>query len=177
MANLTLSLLLAIALAIMLAVATFQQTQPKQMIMATFAAQQQPIIDLNQPLYMEHFKIIGQKEVVTVNGTKVTEEIFSGNGTVKGISVTSSGKSLIIPRPEDVIYVKGKADLIAVAADDRQTGKATYTYEAIGNYGVALFDANATGNLSFLSNTIGVYKVDINENGTNTFTMWKWGIN
>lgn len=82
MANLTLSLLLAIALAIMLAVATFQQAQPKQMIMATFATQQQPIIDLNQPLYMENFKIIGQKEV-TINGTKVTEEIFFGNGTVK----------------------------------------------------------------------------------------------
>lgn len=176
MANLTLSLLLAIALAIMLAVATFQQAQPKQMIMATFATQQQPIIDLNQPLYMENFKIIGQKEV-TINGTKVTEEIFFGNGTVKGISITSSGKSLIIPRSEGVIYVKGRADLIAIAADGRQTGKATYTYEAIGNYGVALFDANATGNLSFLSNTIGVYKVDMNKNGINTFTMWKWGNN
>lgn len=53
--------------------------------------------------------------------------------------MTSSGKSLIIPRSEGVIYVKGRTDLIAIAADGRQTGKATYTYEATGNYGVALF--------------------------------------
>lgn len=176
MANSTLSLLLTVALAITLASATFQQPQQQHMIISAYAAQQQPVIDLNQPLYMEQYKIIGQKEIITVNGTKVTEEMFSGNGTVKGISVNSTGKSLIIPRAEGVNYVKGTAEFIAVE-DDRQAGKATYTYEAIGNYGVALFDANATGNLSFLSNTIGVYKIDINENGTNTFTMWKWGIN
>lgn len=131
------------------------------------------IISLSQPLYIEYFKIIGQKEVI-VNKTKVTEEIFSGNGTTNGISVTSTGRSLIIPRAVDLVYVKGSAELIA-AVDDRQTGKATYTYEAIGNYGIALFDANATGNLSFLSNTVGIYKVDMNKNGINIFTMWKWG--
>jgi hypothetical protein len=55
------------------------------------------------------------------------------------------------------------------------SGKATYTFEAIGNYGVALFKPNATGSLSFLSNTVAAYKVDTNSNGTKTFTMWKWG--
>jgi hypothetical protein len=85
--------------------------------------------------------------------------MFSGNGTTKGISVTSAGKGLIIPRTGDVIYVKGRADFIA-AANDTQSGKATYTFEAIGNYGVAIFDANATGNLSFLSNVEGIYKID-----------------
>lgn len=72
---------------------------------------------------MEHFKIIGQKEV-TVNGTKVTEETFSGNGTAKSISVTSAGKSLIIPRPAYVIYIKSRANFIA-AADDRQSFERT----------------------------------------------------
>ena len=38
--------------------------------------------------------------------------MFSGNGTTKGISVTSAGKGLIIPRLGDVIYVKGRADFI-----------------------------------------------------------------
>jgi hypothetical protein len=85
--------------------------------------------------------------------------MFSGNGTTKGISVTSAGKGLIIPRTGDVIYVKGRADFIA-AANDTQSGKATYTFEAIGNYGVAIFDANATGNLSFQSNVEGIYKID-----------------
>lgn len=79
MANLTLT----IALAITLVVVSFPQAQQQQMITATYA-QQQPVIDLNQPLYMEQYKIIGQKEV-TDNGTIVTEVMFSGNGTVKGI--------------------------------------------------------------------------------------------
>jgi hypothetical protein len=48
--------------------------------------------------------------------------MFSGNGTTKGISVTSAGKGLIIPRPGDVIYVKGRADFIA-AANDTQVEK------------------------------------------------------
>ena len=113
------------------------------------------IIDLNQPLYSEHFKLTSQKED-TINGTKVTEGVFSGNGTAKGISIISTGKGLIFPRPGGVVYIKGKADFIAIPSpsSDKQTGKATYTFQTIGNYGVALFNANATGSLSFLSNVI-----------------------
>jgi hypothetical protein len=135
------------------------------------------IIDLNQPLYREHFKLISQKEL-TINGTKVTQGVFSGNGTAKSISTRSMGKGLIFPRPGGVVYVRGKADFISTpssSSNDKQTGKATYTFQAVGNYGIALFNANATGSLSFLSNTVAVYKVDMNKNGTNTFTMWKWG--
>lgn len=134
------------------------------------------IIDLNQPLYREHFKLISQKEV-TINGTKVTQAMFSGKGTAKGISITSMGKGLIFPKTGGVVYVKGKADFIATRSpsNEKQTGKANYTFQAIGNYGIAFFNANATGSLSFLSNTVAVYKVDMNKNGTNTFTMWKWG--
>jgi hypothetical protein len=60
---------------------------------------------------MEHFKIIRHKEV-SFNGTKVTEAMFSGNGTAKGISVTSTGNGLIIPRSAGVIYVKGRLLLL-----------------------------------------------------------------
>ena len=44
---------------------------------------------------------------------------------------------------------------------------------AVTYYGIALFNANATGSLSFLNNSVAVYKVDMYSNGTNTFTMWK----
>jgi hypothetical protein len=128
------------------------------------------IIDLNQPLYSEHYKLISQKEV-TINGTKVTEGTFSSNGSARGISITSAGHGSIFPRPGGVVYIKGKSDFTATPS----SGKATYTFEAIGNYGVALFKPNATGSLSFLSNTVAVYQVDMNTNGTKTFTMWKWG--
>jgi hypothetical protein len=91
--------------------------------------------------------------------------------TARGINVTSTGHASIFPRPGGVLYIKGKDDFTATPS----SGKATYTFEAIGNYGVALFKPNATGSLSFLSNTVAVYKVDKNSNGANTFTMWKWG--
>ena len=129
------------------------------------------IINLNQPLYSEHYKLISHKDIV-INGTKAIDAIFSGNGTTNGIHVTSNGYGFIVPRSGGVVYVKGKADFVTVPPS---SGEATYAFQAIGNYGIALFNANATGSLSFLSNTIAVYKVDRNTNGTNTFTMWKWG--
>jgi hypothetical protein len=128
------------------------------------------VIDLSQPLYSEHYKLTSHKDVV-INGTKVTEATFSGNGTTNGIHITSNGHGLIFPRSGGVAYIKGKDDFVTAPP----SGKATYTFQAIGNYGIALFNANATGSLSFLSNTVAVYKVDKNTNGTNTFTMWKWG--
>jgi hypothetical protein len=121
-------------------------------------------------LYSEHFKLTSQKAVV-INGTKATEATFSGNGTTNGMHITSNGHGFIVPRLGGVVYIRGKADFVTVPPP----GKATYTFQAIGNYGIAIFNPNATGSLSYLSNTIAVYKVDMNNNGTNIFTMWKCG--
>ena len=60
---------------------------------------------------------------------------------------------------------------------------ATYVFCAIGNYnpddsfdsnGIAIFDNAATGELSFLSNSVGIYKDQVDKNGTGTFLMWHW---
>lgn len=108
-------------------------------------------------MYSEHFKLSSHKDVV-INGTKATEATFSGNGTANGIHISSNGHGFIVPRLGGVVYITGKADFVTAPL----SGKATYAFQAIGNYGIALFNANATGNLSYLS-------------GTNTFTMWKCG--
>jgi hypothetical protein len=92
-----------------------------------------------------------------INGTKATEATFSGNGITNGIHITSNGHGFIIPRAGGVVYITGKADFVTAPS----SGKATYTFQAIRNYGFALFNYNATGNLSFLSNTVAVYKVDM----------------
>lgn len=126
-------------------------------------------ISLGPPLLNEHYKIISKK-VATINGTEVREVVFSGNGNVKGINITSIGKAFIIPRPGKVTFIGGKAALMA-----NDSGGASYKFQAIGNYGVAFFDANATGSLSFLNNTIGIYKVQMNKGGDSVFSMWKWG--
>ena len=85
--------------------------------------------------------------------------------------VSSRSVQRWVGKLQGIVYIKGKTDFITAPS----SGKATYTFQAIGNYGIALFNSNATGNLSFLSDTVAVYKVDMNSNGTNTFTMWKWG--
>jgi len=92
------------------------------------------IINLNQPLYSEHFKLTSHKDVV-INGTKATQATFSGNGTTNGIDVTSNGHGFIVPRPGGVVYIMGKADFVTAPLS---SGKATYSFQAIGNYGIAL---------------------------------------
>jgi hypothetical protein len=39
---------------------------------------------------------------------------------------------------------------------------------------VLLSYSNSTGSLGFLNNMVGIYKVDMNEDGDNVFTMWNW---
>ena len=40
--------------------------------------------------------------------------------------------------------------------------------------GTAVFDDGATGELSPLSNTIGIYKDRADSNGNGNFVMWHW---
>jgi hypothetical protein len=124
-------------------------------------------LNLGSPVFIEHYNIISSKKTM-VNGTEATEVVILGNGTISGINITSTGKALIIPRPNGVPYIEGAADFRT------NGGKATYVFRAIGDYGAAFFNANATGNLSFLNNMVGIYKVDRIEGGDDIFTMWNW---
>jgi hypothetical protein len=131
-------------------------------------------LNLGYPIFIEHYNIISSKKTM-VNGTEATEVLIVGNGTISGINITSAGKALVIPRPNGVPYIEGAADFRTT--DNRNSGKATYVFQAIGNYGAAFFNANATGDLSFLNNMVGIYKVDRIEGGDDIFTMWNWTSN
>ena len=124
-------------------------------------------LNLGSPLFIEHYNIISSEKTM-VNGTEATEVVILGNGSIKGINITSTGKALVIPRSDGVSYIEG------AAVFETNGGKATYTFQAIGNDGVAFFNSNATGNLSFLNNMVGIYKVDRIEGGDDIFTMWNW---
>jgi hypothetical protein len=130
-------------------------------------------INLGSPVFIEHYNIISTKKTM-VNGTEATEVVISGNGSIKGINITSTGKALIIPRSNGVPYIEGAADFRTT--DNGNSGKATYVFQAIGDYGAAFFNANATGDLSFLNNMVGIYKVDRNEGCDDVFTLWNWSI-
>ncbi|HZA68218.1 MAG TPA: hypothetical protein VE548_00855 [Nitrososphaeraceae archaeon] len=124
-------------------------------------------LNLGSPVFIEYYNIISSKKTM-VNGTEATEVVILGNGTIKGINITSTGKALIMPRSNGAPYIEGAADF------KTNSGKATYAFQAIGNYGAAFFDSNATGNLSFLNNMVGIYKIDRIEGGDDVFTMWNW---
>ena len=130
-------------------------------------------LNLGSPVFIEHYNIISSKKTM-VNGTEATEVSILGNGTISGINITSTGKALVIPRSNGVPYIEGAADF--KTTDNGNSGKATYVFQAIGDYGAAFFNANATGNLSFLNNKVGIYKVDRIEGGDDIFTMWNWSI-
>ena len=81
-------------------------------------------------------------------------------------------------RDNDTAFLQGNAQLIAENGDS-----AGYNYYAFTNYnsdgtsqgsGAAIFNDGATGELSFLSNTIGIYKNFIDSSGNGTFQMWQW---
>jgi hypothetical protein len=138
------------------------------------------------PLYIELDKTTSQKAVV-VNGTTAMHAIevtFSGNGTARGVNYTDSGKALIILRENGVINAKGYVTMMTSSGN-----KASATFQEIGHpvvdankiiiiiimaSGASFFDANATGKLAFLDNSVTIYKDMIYKDGTDKVIAWEW---
>ena len=128
------------------------------------------------PLYIELDKTTNRKAVV-VNGTttaiNATEVSFSGTGNARGVNYTDSGKGLIIPRENGVVFVKGHVTMITSSNDT-----ASASYQEIGHpmvdvnntiinsSGAPFFDSKARGKLAFLGNSVAIYKDIICNNGT-----------
>jgi len=132
---------------------------------------------LQGPLYTEYDKPTIQKAVV-VNGTHASSLSFSGHGTANGVNFTDSGKALIISRGSSIIVGKGQAAMMTSSGD-----KTSLTFEEIGHLdangtitasGASFFDANATGKLAFLGNTVAIYKDQIYKDGTDKLIAWEW---
>jgi hypothetical protein len=130
---------------------------------------------LGKPLYMEHYKVTRTQNTL-VDGKNATLAFFSGNGTLNGIAIKSSGKALVIPRSNGKTYDYGTVNYTSA---DNSNERATEIFQAIGSgksasIGSVIFDENATGKLKILSNLVGIYKTQGNANGTGTFVMWEW---
>jgi hypothetical protein len=147
-------------------------------------------ITLGNPLYIEHDKITSQVPVSLNGGGHGTGIIFSGNGTVKGIGFTANGRALDFPISKTIVYSSG---ILAIKANDvggNAKGNATLSFRQVIHLspggvmdqrgtsqgsGAAFFNANATGNLSFLSNTVMMFTTTgSNNNGTDTVKAWEW---
>jgi hypothetical protein len=128
-------------------------------------------LNLGKPIYTEIF-------TAPKSHDKLTSSVysFSGNGTINGMEISSSGNGLIVPRENGTSAV---TDGRALFTSKNDGGNASYSFEAIisieenvtRHLGAAFFDANTTGNLEFLKNVVGVYKAVLGEKGT--FAMWQ----
>ena len=139
-------------------------------------------ITLGNPFYIGYDKITSQVPVPLRNGGTATGVIFSGNGTVKGIGFTDTGRALIIPISKTIVDIEGG---LVIKANDggKDNGNATLSFREISHMtsagtmqgsGAAIFNANATGKLSFLSNTVAMFTNNGNKDGTNIIKAWEW---
>ena len=90
---------------------------------------------------------------------------------------------MIIPISKTIVHVEG---VLAIKANDgggKGNGNSTLTFGEVSNMtpagtmqgsGAAIFNANATGNLSFLSNTVAMFTDNGNKDGTNIIKAWEW---
>ena len=102
---------------------------------------------------------------------------FTGEGLINGtLNITAAGNGTETFRNNDTFYIQGKSKYVT---DDKDI--ATYEFYAIGNYNpdgsfdsneIAIFDEGVAGELSFPSNSAGIYKDQVDKNGIGTFLMW-----
>jgi hypothetical protein len=134
-------------------------------------------IDLGNPFFVEHYQTVVEKPETTTN-MSITES-FTGNGVLNGTrAIHIEGNATETMRNNDTSYIQGTTKYMT-----RSGGLALYNFEAIGKYnpdgtfesrGAAVFNDGATGELSPLSNTVGIYKDRADSNGNGTFLMWHW---
>jgi hypothetical protein len=143
----------------------------------TNSSDSEATIDLGDPFFVEHYQTVVEKPETPTN-MSITES-FVGNGVLNGtLAISIEGNATETFRNNETSYIQGTARYVTDSGD-----VALYNFEAIGLYnpdgtfesrGAAVFNDGATGELSPLSNTVGIYKDRADSNGNGTFLMWHW---
>ena len=144
-------------------------------------------LTLGKPIYVERFVVpissgvdIANNSIINNNNNDTADSnnsiySFKGNGTLKDLKISATGSGIMLPRDDDTSSITGRAIFTS------QNGSASYSFEDIANtednitqrLGSAFFDANATGSLEFLKNSVGVYESYVdNRDGQGIFAMW-----
>ena len=132
-------------------------------------------VQLGAPFYVQHYKgnLVRPEPWKSVSGNFTGQGILNGN-----LNVSAEVNFERTFRDNDTAFLQGNAQFTAENGDT-----AGYNYYAFTNYnsdgtsqgsGTAIFDDGATGELSFLSNTIGIYKNFVDSSGNGTIQMWQW---
>jgi hypothetical protein len=133
-------------------------------------------MNLGKPFLVEYYQDSVGKPEITDNNNSAS---FTGEGIINGtVNITAEGNDTETFRNNYTSYIQGTAKYVT---DNKDI--ANYNFFAIGTYhpdgsfdsnGIAIFGDGATGELAFLSNSAGVYKDQVDKNGTGTFLMWHW---
>ena len=133
-------------------------------------------IQLEAPFYVQHYKanlVRPEPSNESVSGNFTGQGILNGN-----LNVSAEVNFTRTFRDNDTAFLQGDTKLVAENEDT-----AMYSYDAFTNYnqdgtsegrGAAVFDDGATGDLSFLSNSLAIYKNRVDSSGNGTFVMWLW---
>ena len=134
------------------------------------------VVNLGKPFLVQHYETTPE-EPETANSSISTD--FTGEGIINDtVNITAQGNGSETFRNNDTSYIQGKSKYVT---EDKDI--VTYNFYAIGNYnpdgsfdsnGIAIFDDGGTGEISFLSNSVGIYKDQVDKNGIGTFLMWHW---
>ena len=134
------------------------------------------VVELVTPFLVQHYQTdVGKPQPLN----KPSTGNFTGEGIINGnLSITATGNATETFRNNNTSFIKGNSKFVTNNGD-----MAPYVFQAIGTYnpdgtfqsrGAAIFDSHATGKLSFLSNSVGIYKDTVDSKGNGTFLMWHW---
>jgi hypothetical protein len=133
-------------------------------------------VQLGAPFYVQHYKA---NLVKPESSNESIAGNFTGQGILNGnLSISAEVNFTRTFRDNDTAFLQGDTKFVAENGD-----AAMYSYDAFTNYnqdgtsegrGAAVFDDGATGDLSFLSNSLAIYKNRVDSSGNGTFLMWLW---
>jgi hypothetical protein len=196
MAKLTLSLLLAIALATTLLAAA---TAPKTTITLVFAQTTNTTTtnNNNSNAVLGSLFLTGEDKLTSFNPINETYTVVSyvGNRTIMPpdattatINAIETGNLTLNLQPNGITFVEGQSLLVTEGGGGNYSGGAEQQENATAvlvdlngvrpddprsSTGVAFFSTNSTGQLAFLDNMIAIYQVKASPAGT-AIEMWEW---
>jgi hypothetical protein len=197
MAKLTLSLLLAIALA-----TTLLAAAPTTTITLVFAQTTNTTTtnnnNNNSNAVLGSLFLTGEDRLTSFNpiNETYTEVSYVGNRTIMPpdatttatINATETGNLTLNLQPNGITFVEGQSLLVTEGGDSNNNGGAEQQENATAvlvdlngvrpddprsSTGVIFFSTNSTGQLAFLDNMIAIYQVKASPEGT-AIEMWEW---
>ena len=195
MAKLTLSLLLAIALATTLLAAA----APKTAITLVFAQTTNTTTNNNNNsnAVLGSLFLTGEDKLTSFNPINETYTVVSyvGNRTImppdattSTINATETGNLTLNLQPNGITFVEGQSLLVTKGGGNNNNSGAEQQENATAvlvdlngvrpddprsSTGVIFFSTNSTGQLAFLDNMIAIYQVKASPAGT-AIEMWEW---